>query len=89
MLMRVVGNILDNAKKYCDDQGKVELSAVETDGKFLYAYGIPVLEFQGRQEKIFDKFLPEPVPPEPIKKGSGLGLAIVKAVIDAHGGSVW
>ena len=90
MLMRVVGNILDNAKKYCDDQGKVELSAVETDGKIFVRIrdsgpGIPKED----QEKIFDKFYRSRFAVAHKKKGSGLGLAIVKAVIDAHGGSVW
>jgi signal transduction histidine kinase len=90
MLMRVVGNILDNAKKYCDDQGKIELSAAETDGKIFVRIrdsgpGIPKED----QEKIFDKFYRSRFAVAHKKKGSGLGLAIVKAVIDAHGGSVW
>jgi signal transduction histidine kinase len=90
MLLRVVGNILDNAKKYCDDQGKVELSATETDEGTLIRIrdsgpGIP----EEDREKVFDKFYRSRHALAHKKKGSGLGLAIVKAVIDAHGGSVW
>jgi signal transduction histidine kinase len=90
MLMRVVGNILENAKKYCDDQGKVEISAAETNEGILVRIqdsgpGIPKED----QEKIFDKFYRSRFAVVHKKKGSGLGLAIVKAIIDAHGGSVW
>lgn len=90
MLSRAVGNILDNAKKYCDDRGKIEITAAETDGRIHISIpdsgpGIPKED----REKVFDKFYRSRNAIAHKKKGSGLGLAIVKAVIDAHSGSVW
>jgi signal transduction histidine kinase len=90
MLLRVVGNILDNAKKYCDNQGEIELSATEADGgiRVLIKDSGPGIPEEDR-EKVFDKFYRSRFALAHKKKGSGLGLAIVKAIIDAHGGSVW
>lgn len=90
MLLRVVSNILDNAKKYCDNKGLVEISATDADRGILVSIkdsgpGIPPEDLQ----KVFDKFYRSRNAAVLKRGGNGLGLAIVKAVIEAHEGSVW
>lgn len=90
MLMRVLSNILENAKKYGNDKGKLEISATHIDRAIVvgikdHGPGIPKED----REKIFDKFYRSKEAVVKKRTGSGLGLAIVKSVIEAHGGRVW
>lgn len=53
----IVGNLISNATKYCDDGGEIKLSAYRQDGHTLMVFsntgrGIPTAEC----EKVFDKF---------------------------------
>ena len=89
-VFRVFINLLDNAIKYTDRDGKIVVS-INDKGNEIEAivadtgHGIN----KENQAKIFDRFVRvadnEGVTKE---KGSGLGLSICKGIIDLHGGKI-
>jgi len=91
-LARAIGNLVENAVKYCAEGGHVHVSLEATAKEAVIRVaddgpGIPP-EKIGR---VFDRFyrVDESRSDENGRPaGSGLGLAIVKATIESHGGSV-
>ncbi len=91
-LARAIGNLVENAVKYCTEGGHVHVSLEPTSKEAVIRVaddgpGIP-------PEKIghvFDRFyrVDESRSDENGRPaGTGLGLAIVKAIVESHGGSV-
>jgi signal transduction histidine kinase len=89
-LKQVFLNLLDNAYKYSDDEGLIELGAVK-DGKEIRFWvidqgiGIPADEL----DNIWERFYKVDKAHTPGQSGSGLGLSIVKQIIEDHGGRVY
>lgn len=90
LLKRVFENIIDNAIKYTDPDGVVEMKANRKGKFFLFQVmdtGIGIKEeelprvfdifFRGSSARLEDK-----------KEGMGLGLSLVKRIIDDHKGTV-
>lgn len=84
---QLVWNLLDNAVKYTDPGGSIDVSVASDEADLILEVadtepGIPE-EAIGR---VFDRFsrLDEAHSAE----GTGLGLSIVRAIAEAHGGSV-
>jgi two-component system, OmpR family, sensor kinase len=89
-LRTLVRNLIDNAVRYTQTGGRVDVSVTDTgapgppramltvtdDGP-----GIPLTE----RDRVFDRFYRRP---GTTPGGSGLGLAIVRAIAQAHGASV-
>lgn len=83
-MIQILSNLIENAVKYSDKNGKVILEALQEDENRLIIVkdngpGIPQKDINN----IFDKLYR--VDKSRSKKGSGLGLAIVKAIVTAHG----
>jgi PAS domain S-box-containing protein len=92
LLTRALGNLVDNAIKYSDDNGTVLLSfTVYPDRRFVRlsikdnGIGIALPD----QDRLFERFFRGTHPERRKRHGTGLGLAIVKSVIESHGGRVW
>ena len=88
-LGRVVGSLLDNAVKFTDAGGLVELRlAVEGQAAVLTitdsGIGIPEQE----QERVFDRFFRAAAARQREIQGSGLGLSVAKALVQSHGGRI-
>lgn len=91
-LTRVLTNLIDNAKRHCNNQILVTLSAappnsdhqtlitVEDDGT-----GVPV----DAREKIFERFSRLDEARSRDQGGFGIGLALVRSIVKAHKGKVW
>ena len=89
-LVRVVGNLLDNAIKFTPSGGRINVSAcrVPEGVQFSVAdtgYGIPL----ERQERVFEKFAQAGIRARGQRAGVGLGLTFCKLAIEAHQGRIW
>jgi signal transduction histidine kinase len=86
-MRQVFANLLDNALKYTDEGGRVELSCGKLDSQLVLAFrdtgmGIAPGDLPRIWERLYraDK--------SRSRRGLGLGLSLVKAFVEAHGGSV-
>ena len=84
LLRELIGNLLDNALRYCPAGSEVTLEVATTDDIATVAVaddgpGVPADE----RERVFERFHRLA---DATTAGSGLGLAIVREVARAHGG---
>jgi CheY-like chemotaxis protein len=88
-LAQVVENLLANAVKYTDPEGKIWLEVEATDDSVELTVrdnGIGVEP--ALLTHIFDLFTQAPAGLDRAKGGLGLGLALVRNLVELHGGSV-
>lgn len=87
-LSEVIGNVVDNAIKYSNEGGSVEVSAVQS-GDFVdihivdHGIGMPA----NVMKNIFQKFYRSHRSRETVA-GSGIGLYISRAIVESHGGTI-
>ena len=90
LLRRVFENIIDNAIKYTDPGGVVEMEANREGKFFLFQVmdtGIGIKEEE--LHKVFDVFFRgSQAKPKSKREGMGLGLSLVKRIIDDHKGTI-
>lgn len=87
MLKHVWINLIDNAVKFSETGGSVDVSLHERDGQYEVTVknrGPAISEDQ--QKKIFNKFYQ--ADESHASEGNGIGLALVKGVCDLHGGEI-
>ena len=87
MIDQLIWNLVDNAVKYCDEGGTIEVSVAPSGDEILLVVsdtgpGIP----EESLDQIFDRF--SRVDDAHSAEGTGLGLSIVRAIARAHGGNV-
>jgi signal transduction histidine kinase len=88
-LKHVTANLVNNAIKYTQDGGYIEVFAGIEDGGMVFrvkdnGYGIP----KEYQERIFDRFFRVKDERSRMEIGTGLGLPIVKAIVEDHHGEI-
>ena len=88
-LRELLLNLVDNAIKYSQPSGKVEISLVSEGNTARlsvldHGIGIPLEE----QVRIFDRFYRADAARAHAKKGTGLGLSICKWIAEAHHGRI-
>lgn len=89
-LKMAVSNLLDNAIRYTQPGGVVEVVAKE-DGDFIIVsvkdsgMGVP----DSQKSRIFTKFFRGDNVIKIQTEGSGLGLYLVKNIVEKHGGKIW
>jgi PAS domain S-box-containing protein len=88
-IVQVVANLLNNAAKYMQEGGRIDLGAFEDAGTAVIrvrdeGVGIPP-DMLGR---IFQRFVQVGTSGHRDEGGLGIGLSLVKALVDLHGGSV-
>jgi len=86
-MRRVVANLLDNAVKYTDPGGEINLTATREDGFIAVivrdtGIGIPPQDLSKIWERLYRSEAGRS------QRGLGLGLSLVKAIVQAHDGSV-
>lgn len=91
MIIRVIGNLLDNAFKFTPKTGTVKLAIRKDDEKQRVEIGVldtgPGVPDEYKKQ-IFDKYVQVPGV-RARKRGTGLGLAFCRLIIEAHGGEIW
>jgi two-component system sensor histidine kinase SenX3 len=88
-LTSALSNLLDNAVKYSDEGGSVEVLAIGRPGEVVltvadHGIGIPARDM----ERVFERFYRVDQARSRETGGTGLGLAIVRHVVANHHGSV-
>ncbi len=88
-LVRLLSNLLDNARRHAGAGGAVRLSARADAGIVTVAVddsgpGLP----DGDAERVFERYYRGDSARTRGVEGSGLGLAIARAVAEAHGGTL-
>jgi two-component system sensor histidine kinase KdpD len=86
LIEQALVNLIDNALKYTDPAGAIDVTAEVADGSLVVEVadegpGLPA----GALERVFEKFYRA----APHKRGFGLGLPICRAILSAHGGRIW
>ncbi|OGR94054.1 MAG: hypothetical protein A2V88_10125 [Elusimicrobia bacterium RBG_16_66_12] len=86
---QILANLLDNAIKYTERGGRVEVSAEASAGGLSVAVrdtgaGIPADDLP----RVFERFYRVDKARSREAGGTGLGLSIVKHLVEAHGGKV-
>lgn len=90
MIQRLIANLMDNAIKYTDPGGRVNVKASHTDthGKNVLisitdtGIGIPKKDLP----RVFERFYR--CDPSRSRSGTGLGLSLARAIARAHGGNI-
>ncbi|MBN1121061.1 MAG: HAMP domain-containing histidine kinase [Anaerolineae bacterium] len=88
LLKFVIENLLDNATKYGEAEGKLVISVSERGpvDEFSVWNSGPGIE-NGDLERIFERFTRgRNLSP---KDGAGIGLYLSRKIIEAHGGHIW
>jgi len=88
-LTQVLDNLLDNACKYTDPRGRIEVTLSAEGGEAIVAVcdsglGIP----QDKLATIFEMFAQVDRTLDRAEGGLGLGLTLVKRLVEMHGGTV-
>jgi signal transduction histidine kinase/DNA-binding response OmpR family regulator len=88
-LAQVIGNLLNNAAKYSEENGNIDVYArrdgaeilitVKDDGRGIAADRLP---------NIFELFVQGDQPPDRSQGGLGVGLTLVRSLVALHGGRV-
>ena len=88
-LVQIVGNLLNNAAKYTNDGGRIDVSARQQDSVLELrvrdnGIGIPAES----QPKLFNLFARLDGSDERTPSGLGIGLALVRKLVEMHAGEV-
>jgi two-component system sensor histidine kinase/response regulator len=89
-LIRIIGNLTDNALKFTPPGGRITLSARRTPAGVQFSvadtgYGVP----PSQHERIFEKFAQAGIRAEGQRAGVGLGLTFCKLAVEAQQGRIW
>jgi PAS domain S-box-containing protein len=88
-LTQVMSNLLNNAAKYTDAGGLIEVSAAREGDKIVLRVRDNGIGISPEVlPRVFDMFVQEPQSIDRTKGGLGLGLAIVRTLVTAHDGTV-
>lgn len=89
-IQQVMTNLLDNAIKYTDKNGKINVVALKEKGGILVKVSDTGIGIEQKHlEMIFYHFYQARSSPLTKNSGTGLGLAICRRIIEMHGGKIW
>ena len=88
-MFQVIYNLVDNALKFIDINGKLTIVVAEKNGRLNFNISNTGAEIPEENRKyIFDRFFKGEKSRTDSRSGSGLGLYIVKTIVNRHGGDV-
>jgi PAS domain S-box-containing protein len=88
-LAQVVSNLLDNAAKYTDEGGRIELTLEAKDGKAVVSVRDNGMGISADLlPHVFDLFRQGDRSSDRSQGGLGIGLTLVKSLMELHGGTI-
>ena len=88
-ISRVIANLLSNALKYTDENGKITISVKrKKDSAELVVEDTGIGISKEEQERVFERFYRTDKSRTRKTGGAGIGLSITKAIVQAHSGTV-
>ena len=88
-LNQVVGNLLNNACKFTDKGGKIDIVVSREGEQAVITVKDTGIGIDERQIKsIFDMFIQADTSLERSVSGLGIGLTLVKSLVEMHGGTI-
>ena len=88
-MRQLVSILLDNAVKYSDEEGTINLSAMAKGRKCVLRVENPAAGMEpGNQDVLFERFYRRDASRNSETGGSGIGLSIAKAITEAHSGKI-
>jgi signal transduction histidine kinase len=89
-IVRAIGNLVDNARKFTPESGRIDITVEADDQRSVFAVADsgPGLNDEDR-ERLFSSFFQRSGPKVKQRgSGVGVGLAIVRGITELHGGSI-
>ncbi len=88
-LLQVIGNLIDNAAKYTDPGGRIEISLEATGAQaVLHIKDSGIGLAPDMMPKVFELFAQVHKSINMAKGGLGIGLNVVKRLVELHGGTI-
>ncbi len=88
-LVQVIGNLLNNASKYTDRGGRIEISATARGDEVELCVSDNGIGIEpDLLHKVFDPFTQASRSLDRSQGGLGIGLTLVRSLVEMHGGSV-
>jgi len=88
-IVQAVGNLLDNAQKFTDPGGRIQVTVTADPGGVTAAIAVRDSGMGMPPEVLPHLFEPFAQPADSLRRGGlGLGLALVKGLVELHGGTV-
>jgi PAS domain S-box-containing protein len=88
-LVQVVSNLLTNAAKYTQHNGRIDLGIAVEDGKAIVRVSDNGIGINPHLlGDVFELFTQAERTPDRAQGGLGIGLALVKSLVELHGGTV-
>jgi two-component system CheB/CheR fusion protein len=88
-LLQVIGNLIDNAAKYTDPGGSIEIRLDSADGNAVMSVRDSGIGLSPEMiPKVFDLFSQVHKSVDAARGGLGIGLSVVKRLVELHGGSI-
>lgn len=86
---QLVSTLMDNAIKYCDDEGSIKISLTTgKKGKKLEVFNTTGELAVQNLDKLFDRFYRLDSSRSRDSGGYGIGLSIAKSIVEAHNGKI-
>lgn len=90
MIYQVIYNIFDNAVKFANEGGYINVSMVDLNDEIEVHIKNSGIGIQSEElPKVFERFYKIDKSRSLDAKGAGLGLYIVKMMVEMHGGKIW
>jgi PAS domain S-box-containing protein len=88
-LLQVIGNLIDNAAKYTEPGGSIEIRLDAANGNAVMSVRDSGIGLSPEMiPKVFDLFSQVHKSVDATRGGLGIGLSVVKRLVELHGGSI-
>ena len=89
-ISQVLTNLIDNAVKFCDENGALKIWTYESDGRIhINISNSGTVISEADIPYVFDRFFKADKSHNRKAGGTGIGLSIVKNIIQQHGEKIW